>query len=263
MQVATVLAGQIEQGQLTGRLPTERDLCDRFTVSRVTLRRALSTLAESGQIRASWGRGWYVVREPLSEPPNALLSFSELAQGRGLVPSTRLLKVGSVPASLDEAGLLHVAPGSRLVVLERLRYLDAVPAVLQRSHLAASRIEGLEEALSAVDLTELSLYRFLEERWGLVAARADYVVEARPASETDAELLDVAPGSPLLQATQITFDHEGNPFERHWSSYPGDRYRFEASLVRPPRSPVPAMPTGAAGLSLPATRAPQGDGGER
>lgn len=238
MQVAQVIAGQIEQGHLAGRLPTERELCEHFSVSRVTLRRALSTLADSGQIRASWGRGWYVVREPISEPPNALLSFTELAGGRGLTPSTKVLGLETRPATIDEAGVLRVAPGSRLLVLERLRFLDSVPVVLQRSQLALARVEGLAEALASLDLSQLSLYRLLEEGWGLVAARADYVVEARPASDAEAELLDVAPGSPLLQATQVTFDAEGNPFEHHWSSYPGDRYRFEASLLRPVRPGV-------------------------
>lgn len=235
MQVAQVVASQIEKGQLTGRLPTERELCEHFSVSRVTLRRAFSTLADSGQIRASWGRGWYVVREPVSEPPNALLSFTELAQARGLTPSTKVLGLSTETVTLDEADLLRVAPGSRVLALERLRFLDSVPVVLQRSHLVLARIEGLAEALSSLDLTQLSLYRLLEERWGIVAARADYVVEARPSGDAEAELLDVAPGSPLLQATQVTFDQEGNPFEHHWSNYPGDRYRFEASLVRPLR----------------------------
>jgi len=232
MQVAADLGAQIDQGHLSGRLPTERELCHHFSVSRVTLRRALSTLAESGHIRASWGRGWYVVREPISEPPNALLSFSELASGKGLLSSTRVLHVETRPA-----------------VLERLRFLDSVPAVLQRSHLALARVEGLAEVLSSLDLTHVSLYRLLEERWGLVAARADYVVEARSATATEAELLDVAPGSPLLQATQTTFDPENNPFERHWSTYPGDRYRFEARLLRPVR-PKLAERSGAAS-SLP------------
>lgn len=239
LQVATAIGGQIEQGRLTGRLPTERELCQRFAVSRVTLRRALSTLAGSGRVKASWGRGWYVVGPPISEPPNALLSFTELAQARGHTPGTKVLGLASRPATLDEADVLRVAPGARLLVLERLRLLDSVPLVLQRSQLALSRIEGLEQALSSVDLARLSLYSLLEERWGIVATRADYVVEARTAGHAEAELLDVTPGSPLLQATQLTFDAEGTPFERHWSSYAGNRYRFEASLSRPvyPRRP--------------------------
>lgn len=236
MQVAEVIAAQIAQGGQKGRLPTERALCQQFAVSRATLRRALSILAQRGLIRPSWGRGWYVDEgAPLSEPPNALLSFSELAEERGLMASAKVLNMTTTTANVDEAEILRIAPGSRILVLERIRYLDSVPVVLQRSHLASTRIDGLAEFLSSSDLTTFSLYRLLEEHWGLVATRADYVVEARLADDIEAELLDVAPGSPLLQATQVTLDQHGNPFEHHWSSYPGDRYRFEASLIRPAR----------------------------
>lgn len=173
------------------------------------------------------------MREPLSEPPNALLSFSELAEARGLTPGTKVLGLSTRLVNLDEADLLRVAPGSQLLVLERLRFLDSVPIVLQRSLFALARIDGLLAALSSVDLTRLSLYRFLQERWGIIAARADYIVQACSATDMEAELLKVPLGSPILQATQLTFDQDGYPFERHWSSYPGDRYRFEASLSRP------------------------------
>ncbi len=237
-QIVATIASEIHRGQLSGQLPTERELCKQFSVSRATLRRALSALAETGQIQPSWGRGWFVVHEAVSEPPNALLSFSELAEGRRLPPSTKIIDLSTRPADLDEADLLRVAPGSRLLLLERLRFLDNVPIVLQRSLLALARMEGLAEALDSVDLTHLSLYRLLQERWGIVAARADYVVQARAASDREAELLDVAPGSPMLHATQLTFDQEGNPFERHWSCYRGDRYRFEASLSRPGRPSI-------------------------
>jgi GntR family transcriptional regulator len=230
--VAGVLAAEVEQGVVSGRLATERAMCERFGVSRVTLRRALATLADAGLVEPSWGRGWYVANKPLSEPPNALLSFTELAERRGLAPSTRVLDVGVRAATLDEAGLLHVAPGSPLVRLERLRFMESVPTVLQCSLLAVARLDGLPALLGSLDLSQ-SLYRLLEDRWGVAAARADYAVEARSATAREADLLQVAVGSPLLCATQVTFDQHDLPFEKHRSAYPYDRYRFEASLTRP------------------------------
>ena len=233
LQVAGVLAAEIAGGDLTDRLPTERSLCERFSVSRVTLRRALSTLAESHLVASSWGRGWYVIREPLSEPPNALLSFTELAERRGLTPSARVLGVERRPATLDEADVLRIAPGSPLLVLDRLRLMDAVPTVLQRSAFSLIRLIGLPSDLNELDLGRSSIYRLLEERCGVIATRADYVVEARPADPQEAELLGVPVGSALLRTAQVTFDQHGQPFEQHWSIYPHDRYRFQATLVRP------------------------------
>jgi GntR family transcriptional regulator len=235
-QVATALTHAIAGGEITDRLPTERALCEQFDVSRVTLRRALASMAETGLITPSWGRGWYVTKEPLSEPPNALLSFTELAEQRNLTPSARLLGHARRSASLDEASILHIAPGSDLLQLDRLRLLDDVPIVLQRSLLALARLHGLPSDVETLDLERASLYSILEERCLVFPTRANFTVEARGADNNEAHLLNIPQGSPTLCTTQVTFDQHGEPFEQHWSVYPHDRYRFQATLVAPPRS---------------------------
>lgn len=232
-RVTSLLRQQVVSGQVTGQLPAENELCRRFAVSRVTLRRALSNLAAEDLIGSSWGRGWYVKRQTLSEPPDTLMSFTELAERRGFRPSSRILRREERPASLDEADSLRVAPGSPLLLLDRLRMLDGIPTVLQRSLFSYVRLPDLSSVIESLDLSEVSMYRLLSERCGVVAARANYTVEARPADEREATLLEVPRSSPLLQTTQLTFDLQGRPFEQHWSAYPYDRYRFQATLLRP------------------------------
>lgn len=232
LQIAAILGREIEEGKLSGYLPAERELSERFGVSRTTVRRALGASQEDGLIAPSWGRGWYVASSPLSEPPNALLSFSELARRRGLTPRSKVLRVEERRATLDEAEELQVTPGSYLLVLERLRLLNDVPTVLQSSHLPLERLDGMPPA-TQLDFENCSLYDLLQERCGVVANQANYIVEARAATEHDATLLEITPGSPLLCARQITFDPQSKPIERHWSVYPHDRYRFEATLKRP------------------------------
>jgi GntR family transcriptional regulator len=232
LQIAAILSREIEDGKLSGYLPTERELCERFGVSRTTVRRALATSKEEGLIAPSWGRGWQVASSPLSEPPNALLSFSELARRRGLTPRSKVLMVEQRRATLDEAEELRVTPGSYLLVLERLRLLNDVPTVLQSSRLPLERLDGMPP-VEQLDFENCSLYDLLQEQCGVVAYQARYTVEARAASERDASLLEIALGSPLLCARQVTFDRNSKPIEQHWSAYPHDRYRFEATLKRP------------------------------
>lgn len=231
--VANAVSDAIARGEISDRLPTERALCEKFGVSRVTLRRALATLAENGLVAPSWGRGWYVVGEPLSEPPNALLSFTELADQMGLKASSQVLACNRRSAGMDEAETLHIAPGATVLELDRLRLLDGVPTVLQRSLLAISRLDGLPDDTEVLGLGEISLYEVLERFCGTIATRAHYVVEARAADHREAELLNIPVASPVLLTRQVTFDQRGEPFEQHWSVYPHDRYRFQATLTRP------------------------------
>ena len=60
-QLADLLRGRIERGELTGRLEAEMSLAQHYGVSRDTVRRALACLARDGLIRSTRGRGTFVV----------------------------------------------------------------------------------------------------------------------------------------------------------------------------------------------------------
>src|SRR5947208_8525456 len=128
-EVYRAIADEIAVGRLRPgeRLSVERALCKQFGVSRATVRRALRALADDGLIELSAHRGAFVSSGPLSEPPNVLLSFAAMAAARGLEASARVLHQEVRPATLDEAELLSIAPGSSIFQLERLRMLDGMP----------------------------------------------------------------------------------------------------------------------------------------
>src|SRR4051794_40449351 len=103
-RVYDTLAREIQHGALTpqGRIPSERDLGQRFSVSRVTVRRALAELAKRGLIASSNGLGWFVRSAQIEEPPNELVSFRQMGEALGLRVSSRVLIARTRPASLDE-----------------------------------------------------------------------------------------------------------------------------------------------------------------
>jgi GntR family transcriptional regulator len=230
LQIAALIEAEVAGGVLTrgSRLPSERELCDRLGVSRVTLRRALSHLVEEGVLESSHGRGWYVTTGVLGEPPNLLRSFSQTAAARGLDATARVLATGTIPATLDEAETLAIAPGTDVFHVRRVRLLGGAPVAFDQARVPLA----LAPELADLDFAERSLYAALEER-GVIPTRADFSVEAAPASKDDAALLDVKPGHPLLVTDQITFDQLGRPIELATMAYRYDRYRFRASLHRP------------------------------
>jgi len=223
------LADEIERGGRSAgsRLPPERALAEHFRVSRVTLRRALDELARAGLVARS-GAGWVVASPAIGEPPNALMSFSEMAASRGLTAGGRVLERDQRPATIDEAEALGLAPGASLFELERLRSMDGVPILIDRTRIPLSLAPGLDD----VDLEETSLYEVLERRYGMRPTRARFAVEAIAADERRAELLGLEPGQPLLRCQQQTEDGSGRMIELCEMVYRGDRYRFRATLVR-------------------------------
>jgi DNA-binding GntR family transcriptional regulator len=66
-QLATILRGQIERGELEGRIPSVKTLAQQYEVAQGTAERALAILRDAGLIRSAMGRGHFVV--PPGERP--------------------------------------------------------------------------------------------------------------------------------------------------------------------------------------------------
>lgn len=235
-KVRRFIADEITTGRIRpgSRLAPERSLCEQLGVSRVTLRRGLRTLVDDGLLTPSAGRGWYATPGHLSEPPNALMSFTALARARGQTPTTRVLSHLTRTATSDEADDLDVAAGGDILALDRLRLFDGVPIAIMLSRIPLARVPET----AGVDFTNTSLYQVFEERCGVMPTRADYAVEAQTADEETASLLEIQPGAPILVATQTTFDQRGRPVECGRTVYRGDRYRFRATLTVRSTSPT-------------------------
>lgn len=225
------LAARITRGELAdgSQLPTERELSDTFGVSRVTIRRALASLAEDGFVYAIQGRGTFVAAGRLAEPPNTLLSFHDMVAGESVVVGAQVLGASVRPATLTEAELFGIAPGASLFELERLRTLDDLPVAIDSNLLPLA----LEPDLPTIDWSQESLYSRLEAA-GHAPVTADYSVEARSADEREAELLATSVGSPLLVAESRAFAERDRLIVLGLISYRGDRYRFRSTLVAQP-----------------------------
>jgi GntR family transcriptional regulator len=226
-RVHAELAARIADGRLPrgSQLPTERELCQEFAVSRVTLRKALAALAAAGAIEAFQGRGTFVSAPRLAEPPNALMSFSRLAELGGLTATASVLAKVTRLATIEEGERFRMAPGSPLFELERRRLLDGLPVAISRSIVPLAYAPHLPE----LDWSEASLYDELDVA-GCTPVRSDYTVEAQPADHRLALVLDLPFGAPVLVAASASYSLDDRLIEQSRLVYRGDRYRFRATL---------------------------------
>lgn len=230
LQATELIAQQIASGSLPAgsRLPPERELCDQLGISRVTLRKALAELVRRGELSSSHGRGWFVGRASQTRDfPNSLESFSETAARMGLSASSRVIRAVVSPASLDEAEQLKIAPGTPLFRLDRVRLLGGVPIAVDETRLP----HHLVPEVTQPDFAQTSLYAYLEDA-GITLARAESTVEARIADPDLAGLLEVEPGSAVLEMTQLVHDPSDRPLMWSVVRYSGDRYRLRTQFAR-------------------------------
>jgi GntR family transcriptional regulator len=224
------LIGRLEPGT---RLPSERDLADRYGVARMTARRELERLVARGRAYRRQGGGTYVADTRFVQPA-LLTSFSEDMRARGLVPGGKLLSKRVIPAKATVAEMLELAIGEPVVELERLRTANDEPIALERAHLPESRFPGLAD----VDADDLSLYGLLATRWGVEVHAAEQTVAAATLTAGQAAALGVRAGRAALVFERVTRDRAAVPIEYVRSLYRGDRYVVRFRLPRPAAPPA-------------------------
>ncbi|PRY00950.1 GntR family transcriptional regulator [Allonocardiopsis opalescens] len=213
-------------------LPAERNLAERFGVSRMTIRGALKLLEDDGLVRTVPGVGTFVAAPHLSKAP-ILSSFSQDVRARGYLPGTRLIDTTARPADTDLALELAIEPGDEVYQLSRVRLADGVPICVERVRLPASVCAGLLDH----DL-EGSLYGLLAREFDVRIVRHDRRIRAVNVDPEHAELLHVHPRSAALFVEQTSYDQYDRRVESGRSVYRGDRYDF-TTVTRSPTAPRP------------------------
>jgi GntR family transcriptional regulator len=211
------------------KIPGEMDLCQEAGVSRTVVRQALRELELGGLIVRRKGKGAFVSEPKINESLVQELtgSFQDMAE-RGLPSSTRVLHQRVVPCTDKVARYLNVSPGTQVVDIDRLRFVGKAPIQLVNSYVPFD----LCPALANVDLTNRSMYEFLEQECGLWISRGRRYLEAVAANEVEARLLEIDKGTPLVCLDSISYLENGTAIEYYHALHRGDRSRFEVELLR-------------------------------
>lgn len=231
VQLKDALAAEIAAGRYRPhqQLPSERELCERFKVSRMTARQAITGLTHDGLVYARVGKGTFVSEPKINQELRTLSGFSQDVRARGGKPGSRVLEARIIPATAHLAHALQVPPKTKLVLLSRLRLSNGVPRAIETAYLPHSLCPDLLRFDFAVE----SLYHVLESEYGLRLVRAEQTIEAGLAEPPELELLQLVPPAAVLKMERLTFTDRDVPVEYVVSTYRGDQYKFRASLFYP------------------------------
>jgi GntR family transcriptional regulator len=211
------------------QIPGEQDLCETYGVSRTVVRQALRELELEGAITRRKGKGTFISEPKISEGLiQKLTGFYQDMIERGLKPVTRVLHQQVVPADESVAKYLNILPGTQVVDIQRLRFINEEPIQLVTTYIPYE----IFPPVATVDLSNRSLYEFLETEGGIILSRGRRIIEAVLANETEAMLLDIERGAPLLMLDSISYTENEIAFEYYHALHRGDRSRFEVDLIR-------------------------------
>ncbi len=220
-----VSAGQLLPGAL---IPSERELCEQYGVSRMTARQSITELVNEGYLYREQGKGTFVAQPKITQQLIELTGFTEDMQARAQRPTTKVIERQMWPADEATATRLRVKPGQLLFRVQRVRLADGAPLALETS---ITSFMGCEKLMQE-DLEQQSLYHLLENKYGVSPLEAEQELEAGLAREQEAQVLQIPVGGPVLLIRRSTFTERGQPLEYAKSVYRGDKYRFYTRLSR-------------------------------
>jgi GntR family transcriptional regulator len=229
-QIYVVLREQIVSGVYAERaaVPTEHELMRRFSVSRVTAKRALDELAAEGLVERSRGRGTRVVERLPSEPVSGNISgLLENLLTLGLQTKVDIVDFTYVPAPGDVALALGLPAGAEVQRAIRIRSLDGEPLTFTTTYVPAE----LGRTYRRKDLGRRPLLALLEDA-GVLIGSAEQTISATLADTIVAPRLKIRVGSPLLSVTRTVADQNGRPVEYINILYRPDRYQYRMKLAR-------------------------------
>lgn len=207
---------------------TERQVSERFEVSRATANKALSNLVSEGILEFKKGIGTFVRGGVLDFDLRSLVSFTGKASAAGKRPATRVLEFdrrtgATIARSVADA--LKVRGTDGVYVIARLRLADGVPVILERRHVVEAHCPGLKRA----DLAE-SLYGLWTQRYKLEIAGADQTIRAAAVRGDDAKRLGVPAGAAGLVVRSLGWLRGDQPLWWERTIYRGDAYAFRNRL---------------------------------
>ena len=211
------------------QIPSERELCDLYAVSRTMVRQALLNAERRGLVVRIPGKGTFVAHGRIQQDLDHLTSFREALQAHSLEPWSRVLRVDWEMASTLVARRLELAAGTRVLAVDILGLAGDRPMALYNSHIAPSVAETVHRALSDAKSDEIhSSYELIAQALNLHVLVADQLFEATAADSTMTSQLAVTAGAAVFRVSSIFRTPQGMPVETRVAIYPGDRYVFHA-----------------------------------
>jgi GntR family transcriptional regulator len=231
IQLMEILRTKIQRGDWApgDQIPGEQDLCELYGISRTVVRQSLLELELEGVINRRKGKGTFVALPKINEGlVQKLTGFYQDMLEKGLKPTTKVLHQEVIPAGEKVSQFLGIQPEEKVVDILRLRFVNEEPIQLVTTYIPFE----LCPSLASVDLTNRSLYEYLEKEAGIFIFRGRRYIEAVLANDMEATFLNIERGAPLLMLDSISFNESGRPIEYYHALHRGDRSRFEVELRR-------------------------------
>jgi len=227
VQVMDSIIAKIEDGVLREemKLPSERELCLSYDVSRTTVRQAISELERDGYVETYKGRGTYVTTKRFNQDMSSLYGYTESMKQLGKTISTKLVDFDRVKCNERIAHKMQCAEGTDILYFTRVRYADKEPMMVVTTHLLSERFPDFDSKR----LVNESLYAMLTDVYNVVFTGARETLRSVRVRNDMTELLQVEKNAPCMRIDRYTYEKD-TIFEYAVGIARGDKFEYNITL---------------------------------
>jgi len=221
-QLEEILKERIETGELQpgDLLSSEKELSEKYRISKPTVRQALAGLINKGLLFREKGKGTFIAKPKIDYGfIQRLTTFYDDMVEKGFTPKTRVIKQEVKTVSGTIAKKLNIPKGEKIIFLNRIRFIENEPIVSVMNFIPYKLCPGLINE----DLENKSLYRMLINKYGLKPYKAEITLEPIVAEDYDAQILKIKIGAPMQLMQNITYTKDNIAMDYFESRFRGDK----------------------------------------
>ena len=232
-EIANDLRSQIQSGVYKSgeQLALEREMCEQYGVSRITIKKAVDQLVKEGLVVKRRGSGTFVKSLGNEEVhdismANQFTGFSKVFEGHKV--ATRIIRFDIIHPSPEVAEKLNITTDDFVYDIVRLRKVDGEPVVIEYTNMPIELIPGIKR-----EVLENSIYGYIEGQLHFKIQSAHRFIRALLPTLQEEELLQIEHGTmPILEVEQTAFLDDGRAFEYSKAHHRGDKQVFRVVSIR-------------------------------
>ncbi len=213
---------------ISSLLPTEPELCEKFNVSRYTLRESMKLLREMGLIQSRQGYGITVVAKEVKNyyqmTMDAIPDLWEFVENSKL----NIVNKGKIFAGETLAKLPNVQNNDEWIVIEATREIDSVTPIAWKHIYIKAKYKNVIKKLGK---DKVPIYSMIENEFGIKTIRVQQEMSALTIPNSAAESLHLEKNSIGFQITRYYYDESNQVFLTTVSIYPPNRFNYKTELV--------------------------------
>lgn len=208
-------------------LPIEPELEQTYNVSRTTVRKAMKMLADEGLIEIKQGRGTMVLDRKTPQNFNHVTSVTETLIQSGYTVTTKSRYVDKITPPESVAKALRLKNDEMVVRVQRIQLANGEPVCIMTNYIPESLVPDMEKKHGEFT----GLYHYLEQQYGISIDNTEDTIFAAAADFTEAQILNIPPGFPLLIVERVCYDANKKPLCFDKVRILSNRYKVQVSTA--------------------------------